>query len=523
MYICGMKKTTAVLILLFALVAFIFANGTPEEQQLFFQNLMNNTQPQSQTQSAAPTRSNSSGVTFSSTRGTSYSTGSEIISRDMATLERLYQYVNQNFLYDIDYDAVYDAMANALFEALGDKYTYYVTADESDDYAEEVSGTYGGLGIYFSKTYVDYQDIDDESTLYAVITQVFPGTPAAKGGLKAGDYIIEIDGQSVVDMEANDCAHLMKGDVGTSVELTVKRKETVFKISLVREKITVPTVEYSMLDDTTAYLRILEFSSSTTQSIGEALTDLANQGMEKLMIDLRDNPGGDVDATLEIANMFVKSSKLLSVSYKDPSRNVTYVATDRLLVDEDVEVAILVNGGTASSAEIFTAALKDTGRASVFGTTTYGKGVMQVISSFGTGYTSVTTANFVGPAGDTIHGVGVEPDHPVDELYVEDDELDAYTELIENNAAAAFVDAHPEFTDMNVDAFAAQYASTGIRAEVLRVVVRNEYLSRMDADEVPLADVVYDPIAKAAYEFLQSYENEVENDTPGTSVRVVNF
>ena len=519
MYICGMKKTTAVLLLILALAAFLFANGTPEEQQLFFQNLMNNTQTQSQ----APTRSNSSGVTMSSSRGSSYTTGSEKISRDMATLERLYQYVNQNFLYDIDYDAVYEALATALFEALGDKYTYYVTAEESDDYAEEVSGTYGGLGIYFSKTYVDYQDIEDESTLYAVITQVFPGTPAARGGLKAGDYIMEIDGQSVVDMEATDCARLMKGSVGSSVELTIKRKESVFKLKLTREMITVPTVEYSMIEGKTAYLRILEFSSSTTQSIGEALTDLANQGMEKLIIDLRDNPGGDVDATLEIANMFVKGSKLLSVSYKDTSRNVTYVATDKLLVDEDVEVAILVNGGTASSAEIFTAALKDTGRASVFGTTTYGKGVMQVISSFGTGYTSVTTANFVGPSGDTIHGVGVEPDHPVEELYVEDDELDAYTELLETNAAAAFVDAHPEYNDMNINAFAEQYASTGIRAEVLRVVVRNEYLSRLDADEVPLVDVVYDPVAKAAYEVLRSYENEVENDTQGTSVRVVNF
>ena len=144
-----MKKIVLTLIVLTLFAGLLFANGTPEEQK-FFENLMRNSQP------VYPSST--------STRGSS-STGSEIISRDMATLERLYQYVDQNFLYDIDYEAVYEAMATALFDALGDKYTYYVKAEESDDYQEEVSGVYGGLGIYFSKTYVDYQDPDDEATI----------------------------------------------------------------------------------------------------------------------------------------------------------------------------------------------------------------------------------------------------------------------------------------------------------------------------------------------------------------------
>ena len=158
-----------VLIVLALLAGTLFANGSPEEQ-MFFNNLMNNSQ----------------GATYSSGTTTSRTStkGSEIISRDMATLERLYQYVDRNFLYEIDYDAVYEAMATALFDALEDKYTYYVKAEESGDYEEEVSGVYGGLGIYFSKTYVDYQDVEDESTLYAIITQVFPNTPRENGGLK---------------------------------------------------------------------------------------------------------------------------------------------------------------------------------------------------------------------------------------------------------------------------------------------------------------------------------------------------
>ncbi len=505
-----MKKAALILIVLTLVVGTLFANGTPEDQR-FFEDLMRNSQ----------TANYTAGTTSATTKG------SEIISRDMATLERLYQYVEKNYLYDIDYDAVYEAMATALFDALGDKYTYYVTAEDSGDYEEEVSGTYGGLGIYFSKTYVDYQDIDDESTLYALITQVFPNTPSSKAGLKAGDYIIEIGGESVVDWEATACAKKMKGEPGTSVELTIKRGDSIFKIDITRAIITVPTVEYSMIEGTkTAYLRILEFSQSTYKAITEALANLGNEGMEKLIIDLRDNPGGDVDVTLAIADLFISDSKLLSISYKDTSKNITYVANNGVTVSPDVEVAILVNGGTASSAEIFSSAMKDNGRATLFGTTTYGKGVMQVISSFGDGYTSITTASFVGPSGKTIHGEGVEPDCVVEEIIVEDEELDAYTELINSKAVEAFVDQNPDFTDENIEKFAKEHSDTGIRDIVLLLVARNEYLSRMDYDDSPLADIVYDYACKAAYEYLQTYENNGAQSVTSnqqTSTRVVNF
>ncbi len=496
-----MKKIVFTVLVLALVAGFACANGSPEEQRVFFDNLIRNT-------------TGSSGASAVSQTGTS--TGSEIISRDMATLERLYQYVERNYLYDIDYDAVYEAMATALFDALGDKYTYYVASDESEDYYEEVSGTYGGLGIYFTKTYLDYQDPEDDSTIYARITQVFPNTPSSRAGLKAGDYIIAIDGESVVDLEATDCARRMKGLAGTSVELTIRRGDTEFSLSIVRAIITVPTVEYDMVDSTTAYLRILEFSSNTYSAIADALTELGDKGMEKLIIDLRDNPGGDVDATLAIADLFISGSKLLSISYKDTSKNITYAANEAVLVDPSVEVAILVNGGTASSAEIFSAAMKDNGRATIFGETTYGKGVMQVISSFGVGYTSITTASFVGPSGNPIHETGVAPDVEVKEVTVLEEETEAYAALLESKVAQSFVDQNPDFTDANIERFAREnLESSGLREIVLRLVVRNEYLSRLTYDDTPLFDVVYDSVCKAAYEYLQ---------TEGTiSDKVVNY
>ena len=492
LYIAVMKRTLVLFLIAAVFTGLVFANGSPEDQAIF-ENLLRNQQYQS-----VQNVSNSGKVS----QQPSAEVGAEIISRDMASLERLYQYVNKNFLYDIDYDAVYDAMATALFDALDDKYTYYITSDDSSDYEEQLTGVYGGLGIYFSKTYLEYQNPDDESTLYCNITQVFPNTPSSRAGFIAGDMITHINGEPVDEMTANECAAKMKGEVGTTVDITIKRKSSSFTLTLTREVITVPTVEYEMVDGSVAYLRILEFSQNTLSAVNEALEDLDSQGMKSLIIDLRDNPGGDVDVTLSIADMFISGKKLLSVSYKDTSRNVVYKSSEGTIVDPSVKVAILINEGTASSAEILSSTMRDNGRAVLIGATTYGKGVMQQISSFGDGYTSITVASFVPPSGDTIQGEGVSPDIEVESLVVQDDEMDAYSELLNGTKIEEFVDSNPDYTAQNVSKFVDEFSYTGIRAEVLQVLARNEYYARMTTEERPLADIEYDPSCKAAYEYL---------------------
>ena len=171
-------------------------------------------------------------------------------------------------------------------------------------------------------------------------------------------------------------------------------------------------------------------------------------------------------------------------------------------MDPSVKVAILINEGTASSAEILSSTMRDNGRAVLIGATTYGKGVMQQISSFGDGYTSITVASFVPPSGDTIQGEGVSPDIEVESLVVQDDEMDAYSELLNGTKIEEFVDSNPDYTAQNVSKFVDEFSYTGIRAEVLQVLARNEYYARMTTEERPLADIEYDPACKAAYEYL---------------------
>ena len=408
-----------------------------------------------------------------------------------------------------------DEQLKEIVASTGDPYAEYFTAAEYAEFMKRYSSDYIGIGIGV------VQDGDD-----ITVISVFEDTPASEAGIENGDVIIKIDGKTPADVD--DAIDMLSGKPGTPVTVTFRRGGDETEVKMNRAKIDQDSIKYYKVDgtDDVGYIKIASFIEGTDKDFKAAVKELKKDVCTKFIIDLRDNPGGDVDVTLSIADMFISNSNLLSISYKDTSKNVTYVANNGVTVSPDVEVAILVNGGTASSAEIFSSAMKDNGRAVLFGTQTYGKGVMQVISSFGTGYTSITTASFVGPAGKTIHGEGVEPDFVIEDLTVTDDELEAYTELINSKAVEQFVDQNPEYSTANISKFAEEHADSGIREEVLLLVARNEYLLRMTYDERPLVDIVYDDVCKAAYEYLQDYEiNYDANYLPasGSSNRVVNF
>ena len=424
------------------------------------------------------------------------------IESDMKRLEGLYRQLNRYFLWDIDYDKVYDAMATAMFETLDDKYSYYIKEENAEDYKEEITGKYGGLGFYFSKTLVAYQEQEKDETLYAHLSQVFPNTPASRGGLLAGDLITHIDGEDVVPLEADDCARRIKGEVGTDVTLTVKRGAHVFDVTMRREMITVPTIEYAMLDGNIGYILILEISKDTVNKVGLALMDLRNQGMESLIIDVRDNPGGDVDTTLNIINFFVSDKDILTIRYKDESQSVTYHATKSTLIPEDIKIAVLINGGTASSAEVLSAALRDNGRATLIGTKSFGKGIMQVIVPYGEGYMSVTTASLIPPSGEEYHKIGLSPDIEVKGITVEEDERDTFNALVKEGVASAFVDSNKDYTRENVERFVSENSGRGVAPDVLRLLIRGEYYRRMTYDERPKVDTWFDPQIRAAVDYL---------------------
>ena len=482
-----MKKTLAVLMLSLLALGLLCAGGVIENQDAFYQNLQNTVRDADKAQNT----------------GASTVPDDRKIEENMAKITRLYKYLEQNYLWEIDHEKTYEALAEALFNSMGDKYTYFVKAENMEDYTESMMGKYGGLGFYFSKTYKEYQDPKDLTTIYCLLSQIFPDTPASRSGLLAGDLITAIDGTDTAELSANDCASKMKGDVGTSVTLTILRNGNSFDVTMTREKISVPSVVSEMLENNIAYLQILQFYDATAADISNAITDLMNRGMRGLIIDLRNNPGGDVSAALTIADMFISDADLLTINYKHKENNTTYKADLGVKVPTKIRVAILINGNSASSSEIFSSTMRDNGRAVLIGTKTYGKGIMQAVSAFGDAEISVTVASFVPPSGNEIHKVGVEPDILVPDIEIKEEEEESYKALVSGSLIKDYVAAHPEYTKENVMNFVKENPDTGLSDEVVYLLVRNSYFSKMNYDRQPKADIWFDPQVRAALEYIK--------------------
>ena len=426
------------------------------------------------------------------------------IEKDMSSLTSLYKYLERNYLWEIDYQKVYESMADAMFKALGDKYTYYVSAEESSAYTERTTGKYGGIGISFTKTNLSYQDAADEKTLYPYVTQIFPGAPADNVGMSAGDLIIEIDGVNTVSLSAEDCAARMKGDEGTSVKLLIKRNEAQFEVVPVRAIVNTPSVTYGMVTEQVGYMRINQFYKQTLTDLADYLKQLVDDGMKGLIIDLRDCIGGDVQATIGIANLFIKDSDLLYVNYKDTSKSYSYVADQTLSLSPDIPIVILVNENTASSAEILSSTMRDNKRAVLIGTTTYGKGIMQAVSSYGTGKFSVTVAELLPPSNTPIHKVGVKPDIVVENITITQEQAEAYTELIKSGLLEKFTEEHPEYTKENVQLFIDQNPDIQLDKQLIQITLRNVYYNLMNPDKRPIVDTWFDPQVTESLKYLDN-------------------
>ncbi|MBQ0071664.1 MAG: PDZ domain-containing protein, partial [Spirochaetales bacterium] len=244
------------------------------------------------------------------------------LSELMYALGNLYTYLDQNFLYEIDNQKMQDAVISAMIDSLGDKYPYYVTPEDAASYAEDNRGKYVGIGTYVSKVNPKYIDWNDPTTYMLQIVSPFPGGPADRAGLRAGDLISHADGEELYELDATAASRRIRGVYGKSITLTVHRGSSVFDITLYPEVVKTPSTSKCILSDDIGYLAITEFSMTTYESVVEDLTSLMEEGAKSLIIDVRNNGGGVVDAALNIANLFVPEGKvLLTTKFKENSGN----------------------------------------------------------------------------------------------------------------------------------------------------------------------------------------------------------
>lgn len=325
-----------------------------------------------------------------------------------AKLDLLNSLIDQYYLYEgeVDEDALAEGIYSGYTAALGDPYTEYYDREETAALMESTSGEFSGIGATMT------QNTDGPG---AVITAVYEGSPAAEAGLQAGDVISKVDGSDVSGMDLDSIVSLIKGEKGTEVKITVLRYGQEIETAAVRDIIQMQTVDSVMLDDQVGYISVSEFDDVTYDQFKSALDSLEAQGMAGLVIDLRNNPGGNLDTVTDMLKLLLPEGPIVSITDKNGD-------TEEITCDGSNEftkpLAVLVNQYSASASEVFCGAVQDYGIGSIVGVTTFGKGVVQQLMDLGDGTClKVTIAEYYTPSGRSINGIGVEPDVEVEYVY----------------------------------------------------------------------------------------------------------
>lgn len=324
---------------------------------------------------------------------------------ELALVRKVIDIVEEEYIEKVDRDKLIQGAAAGVVDSLGDPYSHYLDSKHFEMVEEETRGSYSGIGIYIGM-----------KGEHPVVQSVIDKTPAFRAGLKSGDVILEVDGEATQGKNLDEVASMIRGDEGTQVTLKIGREggET-FEVTIVRESIKIPNVEHKLIDGKYGYVRIRGFNVSTSVDVQNALDELVSQGAEGFIIDLRNNPGGLLDQSIELASLFLESGKVVSVKYRNQPEEVYNVyrvsRNGQELKLFKQPVVVLVNGGTASASEIFSGALKDHGRAVLVGEKTFGKGSVQDVIKLENGDgLLITIAKYYTPSGVSIHEKGIEPD-----------------------------------------------------------------------------------------------------------------
>ena len=313
----------------------------------------------------------------------------------LAYLEEL---IDRYYLGDKDEEKLQEGLYAGLLYGLDDPYSRYYTAEEYDSENSSNEGSYVGIGILMEK--------NKEGGVK--IVECYEGGPGEKAGLEEGDIISAIDGEDITEDEVSDVADIVRNSDKDSVVLTVHREgaEDAMEITVPVTDVELPSVFHEMLDSKIGYIRITQFTGVTGEQYQEAFDDLQKQGMEKMIVDLRDNPGGLLDSVCDVLRKILPEGLIVYTEDKDGKEEKCDGKNELR-----IPLAVLVNESSASASEIFAGAVQDYGIGTIVGTTTYGKGVVQSIRQLSDGSAiKLTVANYYTPKGNNINKTGIKPD-----------------------------------------------------------------------------------------------------------------
>lgn len=335
--------------------------------------------------------------------------------------------IDQYYYEKVDSDALVEGMYAGMVEGLGDPYSAYFSAEEFASFNDSTTGVYYGIGTVLTQ---------NADTKVVMILHVYPGTPAQEAGLKDGDVIVKVEDIEADSVELSELTTHIKGEEGTTVHLEIMRagEQGNLGFDVQSRQIEVPTVQAQMLEGNVGWIQITEFSVSTAEQFDQAVKELQSQGMVSMIVDLRDNPGGVLQAVCDMLDQILPEGLVVYTEDKYGSRS-DYKSDAECM---NIPMAVLINENSASASEIFAGAIKDYDYGTLIGTTTFGKGIVQSIIPLDDGSAlKVTMAKYFTPKGNYIHGVGISPDIELEYEYQSQEGEKEYDPMHDNQILKA--------------------------------------------------------------------------------------
>ncbi|MCR4948794.1 MAG: S41 family peptidase [Treponema sp.] len=418
-------------------------------------------------------------------------------------INQVYDFVQQNYVDEVDPKVLYEGALKGMLDALGDPYTLYLDSDYMRDLNDTTSGSFGGVGLSISKA----TESTPSKPAYVEVASPIDDTPGAKAGIQAGDLITAIDGLPTPSMTMNEVLQHLRGEIGTPVTVSILRGSSMkFDVTLIRALIEVPTVKYGMIEGTKiGYARLIQFTPDTAIRLQDALDSFAKSGYKGLIIDLRDNPGGLITSAVDVADKFIDAGPIVSTKSRLLFENTQFSANkDKTTVKGGIPIVVLINRGAASASEIVSGALKDYHLAYLVGERTYGKGsVQQVIPLSNTDGIKITMARYYTPSDMNIDKIGIPPDLEVKNLKeFSEEEEKRYVDMVKSEIINKAVEKKPNMTEAEIAAAAKEIVKEyPFDERLIRRLIRVQVQKTQPS---ALYDLDYDMQLKSAIDVVQN-------------------
>lgn len=325
---------------------------------------------------------------------------------DIQEVEKIYDNLLSKYYGEIDKQTLSDAAIKGMIEALNDPYSTYIDAENTDDFDEQIYGYYVGIGTEIT--------LNDENQFE--VTNIFENTPATDANIELHDIVVKVNNEDISGKTVSDIGKLIQGEIGTNVTLTLRRDEAEFDVTITRDRIDLISVTSQIFekdDKRIGYIKVTNFASNTFNQFQTALNELEENDIESLIIDVRDNLGGQLEVATQIASLFLTKDKVV---YQLNTNGIIQPIYSTGPGSFQKPITVLINGATASASEVLAIALQESADATVIGTTSYGKGTIQESYKLSTGASiKFTVQEWLSPNGNTVNEVGVKPDIEVSE------------------------------------------------------------------------------------------------------------